>query len=134
MSAQAITLILYLILTVLYLPLIVTLYRRPAGQENAAILLGIYIALASVFTLFEGLYRAGELYIATPRVANDFQIYGALFLSFLLTLAVAFLYPPASDRLAGIGIVLGSGSSCHPSQHQPLWGCHLAERKFSPHA
>jgi len=88
MSAQTITLILYLILTVLYLPLIVTLYRRPAGQENAAILLGIYLALASVFTLFEGLYRAGEIHIVTPQVANDFQIYGALFLSFLLTLAV----------------------------------------------
>src|SRR5512139_3914583 len=88
MSAQTITLILYLILTVLYLPLIVTLYRRPAGQENAAILLGIYIALASVFTLFEGLYRAGQLYIATPRVANDFQIYGALLPPFPLSLAV----------------------------------------------
>ena len=88
MSAQTITLSLYLILTVLYLPLIVALYRRPAGQDNAAILLGVYLALASMFTLFEGLYRAGEFYIATPRVANDFQIYGALLLSFLLTLAV----------------------------------------------
>ena len=48
MSAQTITLILYLILTVLYLPLIVTLYRRPAGQENAAILLGIYIYLVCI--------------------------------------------------------------------------------------
>ena len=109
MSAQAITLILYLILTVLYLPLIVTLYRRPAGQENAAILLGIYIALASVFTLFEGLYRAGELYIATPQVANDFQIYGALFLSFLLTLAVLSFIRRRPTVWLGLGLfwVLG---------------------------
>jgi signal transduction histidine kinase len=109
MSAQTITLILYLILTVLYLPLIVTLYRRPAGQENAAILLGIYLALASVFTMFEGLYRAGELYIATPRVANDFQIYGALFLSFLLTLAVLSFIRRRPTVWLGLGLfwVLG---------------------------
>ncbi len=109
MSVQTITLLLYLILTVLYLPLIVTLYRRPAGQENAAILLGIYIALASVFTLFEGLYRAGELYIATPRVANDFQIYGALFLSFLLALAVLSFIRRRPTVWLGLGLfwVLG---------------------------
>ncbi len=109
MSAQTITLILYLILTVLYLPLIVTLYRRPAGQENAAILLGVYLALASMFTLFEGLYRAGELYIATPRVANDFQIYGALFLSFLLTLAVLSFIRRRPTVWLGLGLfwVLG---------------------------
>jgi signal transduction histidine kinase len=109
MSAQTITLILYLILTVLYLPLLVTLYRRPAGQENAAILLGVYLALASMFTLFEGLYRAGELYIATPRVANDFQIYGALLLSFLLTLSVLSFIRRRPTVWLGLGLfwVLG---------------------------
>jgi signal transduction histidine kinase len=109
MSAQTIILILYLTLTVLYLPLIVTLYRRPAGQENAATLLGVYIALASMFTLFEGLYRSGKLYIASPRVANDFQIYGALFLSFLLLLSVLSFIRRRPTVWLGLGLfwVLG---------------------------
>jgi signal transduction histidine kinase len=109
MSAETITLILYLTLTVLYLPLIVSLYRRPAGQENAATLLGVYIALASMFTLFEGLYRSGKLYIASPRVANDFQIYGALFLSFLLLLSVLSFIRRRPTVWLGLGLfwVLG---------------------------
>jgi len=36
----------------------------------------------------EGLWRGGQLQIATPQVANDFQLYGALALAFLLTLTV----------------------------------------------
>ena len=88
MSAQTVILILYLTLTVLYLPLIITLYRRPAGQENAAILLGIYIALASLLTAAEGLYRAGRLSLPSSQAPIDAQIYAAFGLSILLTLAV----------------------------------------------
>jgi signal transduction histidine kinase len=88
MSAQTLILVLHIILAVLYLPLLVTLYRRPAGQETAATILGGYIALGSLLVTGEGLWRGGELYIESVRVANDFQLYGALALSFLLTLSV----------------------------------------------
>jgi signal transduction histidine kinase len=109
MSAQTLILILYLILAVLYLPLIVTLYKRPAGQENATILLGVYIALASLLTAAEGLWRAGQLDIATGQAANDFQIYAAFVLSFLLTLAVLSFIRRSPTVWLGIGLfwVLG---------------------------
>lgn len=105
MSAQTVILILYLVLAVMYLPLIVTLYRRPAGQENAAILLGFYIALAFSMTVAEGLWRTGRLYIATGRVAIDFQIYGALVLSFLLALSTTFFIRRRLTIWFGIGLV-----------------------------
>jgi signal transduction histidine kinase len=109
MSAQTLILILYLILAILYLPLIITLYKRPAGQENAAIFLGVYIALASLMTAVEGLWRTGELYIASSQVANDFQIYGALALSFLLLLCVLSFIRRSPTVWLGIGLfwVLG---------------------------
>jgi signal transduction histidine kinase len=88
MSVQVLILVLHLILAVLYLPLIVTLFRRQAGQETSAMNLGAYMALGVVLAIGEGLWRSGQLYIASVQVANDFQIYGALALSFLLTLTV----------------------------------------------
>ncbi|MGE5461715.1 MAG: hypothetical protein ACM3PS_00070, partial [Syntrophothermus sp.] len=105
MSAQTLILILYLILAVLYLPLIVNLYRRPAGQENAAIYLGVYIALASLITIAEGLWRSGQLYIATGRVENDFQIYAALVLSFLLLLSVLSFIRRSPTVWLGVGFL-----------------------------
>jgi len=51
-------------------------------------LLSGYLVLGLLLVLGEGLWRGGQLYIASQRVANDFQIYGALVLSFLLTLAI----------------------------------------------
>jgi len=105
MSAQTLILILYLAFAVLYLPLIVTLYRRPAGQEKAAILLGVYIALAAAMTVAEGLWRADQIYIASGRVENDFQIYGALVLSFFLTLCVVSFIRRSPTVWLGIGLV-----------------------------
>src|SRR5512138_437489 len=88
MSPQSLTLILHLVLAVLYLPLLVTLIQRHAGHETAAMLLSGYILVGSLLDLGEGLWRGGQLYIATPQIANDFQIYGAVALSFMLLLAV----------------------------------------------
>ena len=105
MPAQTLILILYLILAVLYLPLIVTLYRRPAGQENAAILLGVYIALASLITVAEGLWQAGQLHIASGRIENDFQIYAAFALSFLLLLCVLSFIRRSPTVWLGIALV-----------------------------
>src|SRR5512135_1394649 len=89
MSPQNLTLILHLILAVLYLPLLVTLIQKHAGHETAAMLLSGYIVIGSLLDVAEGLWRGGQLYIASPQIANDFQAYGALALAFLLTLAVA---------------------------------------------
>lgn len=46
------------------------------------------MVLGLFLDLGEGLWRGGQLYIATPQVANDFQIYGALALAFVLLLTV----------------------------------------------
>ncbi len=88
MSAQILNLILHLILAALYVPVLVNLIRRRAGHETAALLLSGYVAVGLLLDVGEGLWRGGQLYIATARVANDFQIYGALALAFLLTLTV----------------------------------------------
>ncbi|HJS17274.1 MAG TPA: hypothetical protein VJ785_00890, partial [Anaerolineales bacterium] len=105
MPASTLILILHLTLAILYLPLIVTLYKRPAGQENAAIFLGVYAALASLMTAVEGMWRSGQLYIATTWMANDFQMYGALALSFLLTLSVASFIRRSLTVWLGLGLI-----------------------------
>jgi signal transduction histidine kinase len=88
MSPQNLYLILHLILVALYLTLLVTLFKRRAGQETAALILGVCMGTAILLTLGEGLWRGGKLYIASQQVANDFQAYGALLLVFILVLAI----------------------------------------------
>jgi len=88
MSAQTLNLILHLILAALYVPVLMNLIQRRSGQENAAAFLSVYVAVGLLLDIGEGLWRGGQLQIATARVANDFQIYGALALSFLLILAI----------------------------------------------
>ena len=51
-------------------------------------LMSVYAVVGLLLDVGEGLWRAGRLPIATPQVANDFQLYGALALAFLLTLTV----------------------------------------------
>jgi signal transduction histidine kinase len=88
MSAQSIVLILHLILAVIYLPLLLNLIQKHAGHETAAMFLSGYILIASILAVGEGLWRGGRLYIASQQIANDFQVYGALALAFLLVLTV----------------------------------------------
>ena len=88
MSAQNINLILHLILAGLYLPVLVNLIQKRVGHESSAMLLSGYLAVGLLLVLGEGFWRGGELYIASQRIAFDFLIYGALVLSFLLTLTV----------------------------------------------
>ncbi|HMD82901.1 MAG TPA: hypothetical protein VKE92_16400, partial [Anaerolineales bacterium] len=80
--------ILLFFLAALYVPVLVNLIERRSGQEDAARYLSIYLVLGLLLDVGEGLWRGGQLRIATPRVANDFQLYGALALAFLLTLTV----------------------------------------------
>ena len=89
MSPQTLNLILHLILAALYLPVLANLVQRRSGHETAATLLSIYVVLGMLLTIGEGLWRGGQLQLATSRVANDFQLYGATALAFLLALTVA---------------------------------------------
>ncbi|HVF25117.1 MAG TPA: GAF domain-containing sensor histidine kinase [Anaerolineales bacterium] len=89
MSPQTLNLILHLVLAALYLPVLANLIQRRSGHETAANLLSIYVVLGMLLTIGEGLWRGGQLQLATPRVANDFQIYGATVLAFLLAMTVA---------------------------------------------
>jgi signal transduction histidine kinase len=88
MSVQDLTLILHLILAALYLPLLFTLIQRHEGHETAAMLLGGYALIGAFLNVAEGLWRSGRLSVATQRVANDLQTYGALLLVFFLLLTV----------------------------------------------
>jgi len=110
MSAQSLTLILHLILAVLYLPLLISLIQKHAGHETAAMLLSGYILIGSFLDVGEGLWRGGQLTLASQQVANDFQIYGAWALAFLLTLTVAAFTRRDLRLWLGIGAfwVLGS--------------------------
>ena len=93
MSPQILSLLLLGVLAVLYLALLVTLFKRHAGQETAAMILGIYVAVAMLLVVGEGFWRGGQLYIASKQVANDFQAYGAL------ALAAARIDPPSNITL-----------------------------------
>ncbi|HET9907805.1 MAG TPA: ATP-binding protein [Anaerolineales bacterium] len=88
MSPQTLNLILLFVLAALYVPVLINLIERRTGQEEAATYLGIFLVIGMLLDIGEGLWRGGRLPIATAQVANDFQLYGALALAFLLTLTV----------------------------------------------
>ena len=74
MSAQEINLILHLTLAVLYLPVLVMLLARRAGQERAALWLAGYVLIALLLDVGEGLWRGGQLQLATqPQVRAKAQ-------------------------------------------------------------
>ncbi|MFT3893478.1 MAG: GAF domain-containing sensor histidine kinase [Anaerolineales bacterium] len=87
MSPQTFNFILLIILAALYLPVLATLLRKSLGQETAAYLFSSYVILALIITVGDALWRGGQWPIIS-RVAIDFQVYGALALSFLLLLSV----------------------------------------------
>ena len=104
MSPQTLNLILLFVLAALYVPVLVNLIERRSGQEDAATFLSIYLVIGLLLDVGEGLWRGGQLQIATPRVANDFQLYGALALAFLLTLTVLSF----SRRELRVWLILGA--------------------------
>jgi len=87
MSPQILSLILFTLLAVLYLPIIVTLFRRMEGHETAAMLLVTYVVIALALTLLEG-FRYGGQWTITLQNALDFQLYGAWLLSAIMLLTV----------------------------------------------
>jgi signal transduction histidine kinase len=109
MSAQELSLILYLTLGVLYLPVLVMLLTRRAGQERAAMWLIGYVLIALLLDVSEALWRGGRLQLASQQVANDFQVYGALVLSFLLTLSALSFIRRDLNVWLGVGVFWALG-------------------------
>jgi len=103
MSPQNLSLILFLLLAALYVPLIVTLVRRRTGQESAAMVLTGYAVIAVLLTVIEGL-RYGGRWRVHPQVASDIQLYGALLLSVLMTITVIFFVRREIWTWLGIGV------------------------------
>src|SRR5687767_8761016 len=109
MSPQTLNLILLFVLAALYLPVLMNLIERRSGQEEAARYLIIYLVIGLLLDGGEGLWRGGQLPIATPRVAIDFQLYGALALSFLLLLTVLSFTRRDTKRWLILGAVWALG-------------------------
>jgi signal transduction histidine kinase len=106
MSPQAINLTLLMLLAALYLPVIVMLHQRRAGQETAAALLSGYALVAALLCAGEGLWRGGRWAI-DAQVANDLQVYGALLLAVLMTLTVIVFVRREPWTWLGIGVFWG---------------------------
>ena len=87
MSPQTVNLILLLILAALYLPVLITLMYRQSGQEISAYLFSGYVAVALVVGAGDALWRGGRLPIVN-HVANDYQVYGAAALAFILLISI----------------------------------------------
>ena len=101
MSPQTFNLILLLILAALYLLVLATLIQRRAGQETAASLFSGHVVIGLVITVGEALWRGGRWQLA-KQVANDFQVYGALVLAFILLISIiAFI---RRDMRAWLGV------------------------------
>jgi len=75
--------VLFIILAVIYLPVIVYVFRRQEGQEGAATLLSIYAGVAMLMGFAEAIQRGGY-WVMEGRLATDMQLYGAYVLSVLM--------------------------------------------------
>src|SRR5258706_318134 len=106
MSPQNLSLILFLILAALYVPVIVTLLRRREGQETATLMLTAYLIIALLLTAIEGL-RYGGRWQVTTQTALDIQIYGALLLSVLMILTVILFVRREIWTWLGVGVFWG---------------------------
>src|ERR1044071_8804124 len=106
MSPQNISLILFMLLAALYLPVIVTLLQRREGQETATLFLAAYLTVALLLTALEGL-RYGGIWRVANQTALNVQIYGALLLSVLMTLTVIPFVRREIWTWLGVGVFWG---------------------------
>ena len=109
MSPQTLILIVHLTLAALYLPVLMILLTRRAGQERAAFWLTGYALVAMLLNVEEGLWRSGRLPLASEQVEIDFQVYGALLLAFLLTLTVLSFIRRHQTVWLGVGLFWALG-------------------------
>lgn len=106
MSPQNLSLILFMILAALYLPVIVVLFRRREGQEVAASWLTAYLVAAFLLTVLDALRLSGRLQLPA-QVSLDIQIYGALILAVLLTITVIIFVRRDIWTWLGLGVFWG---------------------------
>jgi len=91
-TSEFITFLALLLEAVFYVAVLISTFRRRSGQEFSALLLGIYTFLALALQVGEAFWRNGSLAQMNARGFANLEIFGALFLSFMLTLiARAFL-------------------------------------------
>lgn len=102
-TSEFLTFVVVLLGTVLYLAVLIGTFRRRSGQEFSAVLLGIYVFIALVLQVGEAFWRGGFFPQMDERGFLSVQIFGTLFLAFLLVLMVrAFL-----RREGWVWLVLG---------------------------
>jgi signal transduction histidine kinase len=106
MSPQTISLIVFMLLAALYLPIIVTLFRRREGQETAAMLLMGYAVVALLLTVLEGL-RYGGRWQADLQLSLDVQLYGAWLLAAIMLLTVLTFVRRDLRTWLGVGVFWG---------------------------
>ena len=109
MSVQDLTLLLHLILAGLYLPVLFTLFQRHEEHETATMFLGGFVLIAGLLDVAEGMWRGGRFFVASQQIANDFQVYGALVLAFLLTLTIVAFVRRDLRPWLGFGLFWGVG-------------------------
>jgi len=90
-----------MVLAALHLPVLSSLLRRRAGQESSAAFFAVYLLISMFLTAAEGLWRGGQIQLAT-QIANDFQIYSAFALAFLLLITI--IYFVRRDERAWLGV------------------------------
>jgi len=101
--------ILLLILSSLYLPVVFYAIRNREGQEAAAWLVALYSLAALALGTGEAFWRDGELNQISRQAFQDFEIYGALALAFIMMLTLqAFLRRENWWVWFGAGVVWGA--------------------------
>jgi len=91
-TSEFLTFVAVLLGTVLYLAVLIGTFRRRSGQELSAVLLGVYVFIALVLQAGEAFWRGGFFPQMDERGFLSLEIFGTLFLAFLLALVVrAFL-------------------------------------------
>jgi signal transduction histidine kinase len=91
-TSEFITFLVLLLEAVFYAAVLISTFRRRSGHEFSALLLGLYTLLALALQVGEAFWRNGNLAQVNALGFTNLEIFGALFLAFMLTLiARAFL-------------------------------------------
>jgi len=91
----------------LYLPTIFFAILRRKGREVTAGLIILYALTGAGLGIFEAFWRSGNISGLDAPAFNDIEIYGALFLAFLMTVtAHVFMRRPPTGWLITGGVVL----------------------------
>jgi signal transduction histidine kinase len=91
-TSEFLTFVAVLLGAVLYLAVLIGSFQRRSGQEFSAVLLGVYIFVAFALQVVEAFWRGKFFTQMDVRGFLSLQIFGTLFLAFLLVLMVrAFL-------------------------------------------